>query len=134
MISLKSLIVVAKARYTAKPEGKATLPLVLLRSLAGLFRSAIIPRLFLVVFRYSQPVLIRRAIRFVSRLQDISHTQTNGSWILLLACVTYVGLAVSCAHGVSRRHAQANFERSRRPGININLTCSVLPPGDRLIR
>lgn len=78
----------------AKPERKTTLLLVLLRCLASPLKSAIIPRLFLIIFRYGQPLLIRQLIRFVSQPPGRSDEQFQGFWILVAACFVYVGLAV----------------------------------------
>ena len=85
----------ADVENKAKPEGKRTLPLVLLRCLAGPFSSAIVPRLFLTAFRYGQPILIRQAIRFVSQQHRDDDSNTLGFWILVSACSVYTGMAVS---------------------------------------
>ncbi|KAH8689022.1 putative ABC transporter [Talaromyces proteolyticus] len=80
----------------AKPETKKSLPLALLRCLKKPFFAAILPRLFLIIFRYSQPALISESIRYV-----MTHPSDAGSsrgfWIVLSAAAVYVGLAVSTA-------------------------------------
>lgn len=81
----------------AKPEYGATLPLVLLRCLCRPFLDAIVPRMFVILFRLSQPLLISRAIRFVSRypVGDESDDRPNGYYIIVGTAVTYIGMAVS---------------------------------------
>ncbi|CAG8955431.1 hypothetical protein HYFRA_00010296 [Hymenoscyphus fraxineus] len=78
----------------AKPEARTTLLFVLLRCLKQPFLAAIIPRLFLIVFRYSQPVLIKKSIRFVTADSDEAGGD-YGYWLIWSALVTYVGLAIS---------------------------------------
>jgi ATP-binding cassette subfamily C (CFTR/MRP) protein 1 len=78
---------------SAKPEKKITLPKVLVQSMLSHFLAPILPRLFLISFRYAQPVLISTAIRHMSKSSD-------GDWdlgykVILMAIVVYVGLAVS---------------------------------------
>lgn len=73
---------------------KLTLLFALLRCTKNPFIAAIIPRLFLIVFRYSQPVLIKQSIRFVT----IYSNETGGEygyWLVVSAITIYVGLAVS---------------------------------------
>ncbi|KAB5582239.1 putative ABC transporter [Coniochaeta sp. 2T2.1] len=80
----------------AKPETRWTLPLALLRCIRQPFLAAIIPRLFLIVFRYSQPVLIKQSIRFVSMPSE-SGMDMHGYWLVVSAVVVYLGLAISTA-------------------------------------
>ncbi|KAI1107946.1 ABC transporter [Jackrogersella minutella] len=77
-----------------RPENQMTLPRVLLRCLMRPFLLAIPPRLFLTLFRYSQPIIIRRAIVFVTsdKLNDETWTGHN---LIITAVVVYVGLAIS---------------------------------------
>ena len=87
------------ARYVfltslAKPETKKALPLALMRCLKRPFLLAVIPRLFLICFRYSQPILIRKAIRYVVVL-SADPGGSRGFWLIISAVVVYVGLAVS---------------------------------------
>ncbi|KAF4783878.1 hypothetical protein HER10_EVM0001269 [Colletotrichum scovillei] len=79
----------------AKPEGRTTLPKVLARSMLPHFLAPVIPRLFLIIFRYAQPILITTAIRVLSR----SSTQSadTGYVVVLMAVAIYVGLAVARA-------------------------------------
>ncbi|KDN60706.1 hypothetical protein CSUB01_04114 [Colletotrichum sublineola] len=78
-----------------KPEGRSTLPKVLVRSMLPHFLAPIIPRLFLIAFRYAQPVLISTAIRFLSGLS--AQSADEGRLVILMAVVIYVGLAMSRA-------------------------------------
>jgi len=51
----------------------------------------------MILFRYSQPGLIRRAIRFVTvdSLASAPSLETRGYWLVVSAMAVYVGLAVS---------------------------------------
>lgn len=71
-----------------------TLPLALLKCVKQPFLAAITPRLFLILFRYSQPVLIKQSIRFVTKPPDIEESN-YGYWIVVAAVAIYLGLAVS---------------------------------------
>ncbi|KAI2473576.1 ABC transporter [Annulohypoxylon bovei var. microspora] len=77
-----------------RPESKMTLPRVLLSCLMKPFLLAIPPRLFLTLFRYSQPIIIRQAIIFVTSEQLRDQTWT-GPGLVMAAVVVYVGLAIS---------------------------------------
>ena len=79
----------------AKPEGKTTLPLVLLRCLIRPFTDAILPRLFLITFRYCQAILIHVAINFVTSHDPDDETMDTGYWLVLFAIIVYTGMAVS---------------------------------------
>ncbi|GJD04588.1 ABC transporter [Colletotrichum higginsianum] len=59
------------------------------------FLAPIIPRLFLIVFRYAQPVLISTAIRYMSG--SSAQSVETGHLIIAMAVVIYVGLAMSRA-------------------------------------
>ncbi|WQF82387.1 Putative AAA+ ATPase domain, ABC transporter type 1, transmembrane domain-containing protein [Colletotrichum destructivum] len=80
----------------AKPEGRTTLPKVLALSMLPQFLAPIIPRLFLIVFRYAQPVLISTAIRYMSGSSSAQSMET-GHLIIAMAVVIYVGLAMTRA-------------------------------------
>ncbi|KAL7629149.1 hypothetical protein AAE478_000668 [Parahypoxylon ruwenzoriense] len=75
-------------------DNKMALPKVLFRCLKGPFLVAIPSRLFLVFFRYSQPVIIRQAIMYVTN-DDLESQTWTGHTLVLGALVVYVGLAVS---------------------------------------
>ncbi|KAI0147916.1 ABC transporter [Hypoxylon sp. NC0597] len=78
----------------ARPENKMTLPKVLLRCLMKPFLLAIPPRLFLTLFRYSQPLIIRQAIVYVTS-DKLSGQLWTGPSLVIAAVVVYVGLAIS---------------------------------------
>lgn len=78
---------------TATPETKWTLPLALLRCIRAPFLAAIAPRVFLIVFRYSQPLLIKESIRFVATPPE-SLISMRGYWLIVSAVAIYLGLAV----------------------------------------
>jgi ATP-binding cassette, subfamily C (CFTR/MRP), member 1 len=80
--------------HVARSEGKFTLPLVLLQTLARPFRAVIAPRGFLILFRYAQPILIRLTIRFISNSYAENSPRVKGFWIFVSAYFVYSGLAV----------------------------------------
>ncbi|KAJ8131478.1 hypothetical protein O1611_g2147 [Lasiodiplodia mahajangana] len=87
-----------------KPETSATLPLALLKALRNPFLASVIPRLFLIAFRYSQPPLIKNAIRYAKAYQ-LSMDDDQGFWLILSTAVVYVGLAISTGayqHSINR--------------------------------
>ena len=71
-----------------------TLPLALLSCAKQPFIAAIIPRLFVILFRYSQPILIKQSIRHVTVSSASSVAGNDGYWLVLYAVVVYTGLAV----------------------------------------
>ncbi|KAI0837775.1 ABC transporter [Hypoxylon sp. FL0890] len=77
-----------------RPENKMTLPKVLLKCLIKPFLLAIPPRLFLTIFRYSQPIIIRQAIIYVTS-NKLSEQLWTGASLVIAAVVVYVGLAIS---------------------------------------
>lgn len=86
-----------------------TLPLALLRCIRRPFVAPVIPRLFLILFRSSQPALIRWSLKFVTTTTATATTtssssipsvagldvETRGYWLVFSAVTIYVGLAVS---------------------------------------
>lgn len=98
---LDSIIHIA---YAGRPENRMTLPKALVRCLAAPFISAILPRLFLTVFRYSQPLLIRQTIQFVGQPRTNEQISIRGYWIVMIAITIYLGMAVS-----SSRRSLRNF-------------------------
>ncbi|KAI1383398.1 ABC transporter [Hypoxylon trugodes] len=78
----------------ARPETSMTLPKVLLACLKKPFSLAIPARLFLTFFRYSQPIIIRQAIVYVTGTALRDQTWT-GHGLVITAIVIYVGLAIS---------------------------------------
>lgn len=67
--------------------------MILARSMLPHFLAPIIPRLFVIIFRYAQPVLVSTAIRTISRVS--SRTSAADYSVILMAVVVYVGLAVT---------------------------------------
>ncbi|KAI1820889.1 putative ABC transporter [Xylaria intraflava] len=80
----------------AMPETEKTLPLVLMRCLKAQFLASIMPRLFLIIFRYSQPILIKESIRYATAYTSSSGIN-QGYWLVLSAMTIYLGLALSTA-------------------------------------
>ncbi|CAN8101311.1 unnamed protein product [Discula destructiva] len=78
----------------AKPDNRASLPRVLLTCLLAPFLSAIVPRILVVVFRFAQPLLISRAIRFVTD-PSVEKDGRDAFWIIVAAAAIYIGMALS---------------------------------------
>ncbi|KAK7978424.1 hypothetical protein PG988_005914 [Apiospora saccharicola] len=92
------------AKGPDKPETKYALQLALLRCVKRPFVAAIVPRAFLILFRYCQPSLIKETIRYVAASPEDAE-DNRGFWIVLVAVVVYVGLAISTAayqHRINR--------------------------------
>lgn len=77
----------------AKPESRWALPVALLRCVRKPFLAAVVPRLFLIAFRYAQPILIQQSIRFVT-VPSESAVAMRGYWLVVAVVVVYLGLAV----------------------------------------
>jgi ABC-type multidrug transport system fused ATPase/permease subunit len=71
--------------------------LTLVRCLLTPFVSVILPRLSVVLFRCSQPILISRAIRYVQAPTVEGDGQLEGYWLITMAVTIYLGLAISTA-------------------------------------
>ena len=78
-----------------KPETTFTLLKTLARCLIEPALSPAVPRLCLIVFRCSQPVLIRQAMSFLSPALEAERNDCNGYWLLLAAVFVYFGMTVS---------------------------------------
>jgi hypothetical protein len=78
----------------ANPHTKWTLPYALAKCLKGPFLSPIIPRLFLILFTYLQPIFIGTAIRFVNGASQTILGGDSGLRLVLFATVVYMGIAV----------------------------------------
>ncbi|RAH84629.1 putative ABC transporter [Aspergillus japonicus CBS 114.51] len=79
-----------------KPEIKRTLPMALYQCLKRPFLAAVVPRLFLLAFRYSQPILIKECIRYVNSGFTGSGSG-RGAVLIVSALAIYGGLALSTA-------------------------------------
>lgn len=73
----------------ARPTKKTALPRALAKTVLPHFITPIIPRLFLIFFRYAQPVLISAAVRMLN-----GQSQYDSNVIIIGAAFVYVGLAV----------------------------------------
>ncbi|OOQ83629.1 putative multidrug resistance protein [Penicillium brasilianum] len=85
----------------SQPETSFTLPRVLFTCFRGEILSPIVPRLFLIVFRYSQPILISVTIGFVQKSSSQDKGMDSGYWLVVLATGTYCGIAMATS---SYRH------------------------------
>lgn len=83
----------ANVALTAMPETKTALPLALLRCIWRPMAAAAVPRLALILFQYSQPLLIKHSIRYVSTAPASTPTPL-GYWLIVSSIVVYIGLAV----------------------------------------
>ncbi|KAF8851871.1 putative ABC transporter [Acephala macrosclerotiorum] len=100
----------------AKPETRRTLPLALFKCIKRPFIAAVVPRLFLIIFRYSQPVLIKESIRFV--LTSSARADGNrGYWLIISAIAVYVGLAISTGIYQQRLNKLKLMTRSALVGL-----------------
>lgn len=88
------LIPFVSYQFVAKPENSRSLLRALFQCVRRQMLAAVVPRLFLIGFRYSQPVLIRQSIKYVTAPpQSAGHTY--GYWLSVTAMAIYAGLAVS---------------------------------------
>ena len=78
-----------------KPETSLSLLRVLAKCLTRQLLSPVIPRLCVIAFRCSQPVLISRAILLVRESQGADIDKCNAYRLFVAAVVVYLGLAVS---------------------------------------
>ncbi len=72
------------------------LPRIVLSCLTSPILAAVGPRLALIAFRFGQPLLVSRSIRFIlgqTRNQDDLYAR-QGYWIVLATLAIYLGLAV----------------------------------------
>lgn len=53
----------------------------------------------MIIFRFSQPILISRAIRFVTPVPAASD-MSGAYWLVVEGIAVYVGMAVSVLHGL----------------------------------
>ncbi|KAM0809256.1 putative ABC transporter domain-containing protein [Seiridium cardinale] len=98
--SLKSGNVEADVSRAWKTQGHGpacSQPLmsVLLRALRALLIDTVKPRIFLVVFRFAQPILIRQVIHFVAGTYSGNGLRSRGYWILATSVFLYTGLTFS---------------------------------------
>ncbi|KAK0641279.1 ABC transporter type 1, transmembrane domain-containing protein [Cercophora newfieldiana] len=104
----------------AKPETKYSLPFALFKCLKQPFLGAIVPRLFVTLFRYSQPVLIKRSIRHVTAAtaRDNNNNNDNAAyWLVLSGIVVYAGLAISTGIYQHRLNRLTLLTRSALTGL-----------------
>lgn len=76
------------------PEPKTILARVLYRTLRKPFLLAAIPRLFVILFRCGQPILINKVIAFVQQPVDENNHINQAYYIVLAAVTIYIGLTV----------------------------------------
>ncbi|PYH88863.1 putative ATP-binding cassette transporter [Aspergillus ellipticus CBS 707.79] len=89
----------------AEPRTKWSLLLSLARCLKPAFLSPVIPRLFVILFRYAQPVFIDVAIQYVRSSASADEVGDGGLRLVLVAGIVYMGMAISEAvyqHQINR--------------------------------
>ncbi|KAF2715971.1 P-loop containing nucleoside triphosphate hydrolase protein [Polychaeton citri CBS 116435] len=111
----------------AKPEGKLTLPTVIARSMLPQFLSPVIPRLFLILFRYAQPVLISTAIKSISMSPE--QPGESGNTVVIMAVIIYAGLAISKTAYQRRLNRLKIMIRGAVVGIINNKSLAQLSSG-----
>ena len=74
----------------------ASLPKILFTAIAPAFLWAIPSRLFLILFQYGQPLLIKVTVRVVSDGFGVDSFAATVAWILMVAFLVYFGDAVCC--------------------------------------
>ncbi|KAI1772542.1 putative ABC transporter [Hypoxylon cercidicola] len=92
----RAIVVQAWACRAGEPHNRVTLPLILLKCIMKPFLVAVIPRLFLTAFKYSQPRLIRESILFVGHDEN-SPDSYHGYWLVVWAIAIYSSIAISGA-------------------------------------
>ncbi|KAI1270368.1 putative ABC transporter [Xylariaceae sp. FL1019] len=93
---------------------KWSLPLALLQCFKKQFLASVTPRLFLIVFRYSRPILIKEAIKYVRAFSEDPECiegfcedsqNIEGYWIVISAIIIHAGAAFSTSiyqHSLSK--------------------------------
>jgi hypothetical protein len=92
----------------AKPETKKTLPIALMKCLWKPFFAAVMPRLLLIVLRYSQPIFIKECIRYAVAYPTGAES-SQGFWLVISAVFIYVCLAVGSVLALSSWVLTFNF-------------------------
>ncbi|GKZ39898.1 hypothetical protein AbraIFM66950_001555, partial [Aspergillus brasiliensis] len=81
--------------WTSRTESpKLTLPLTLARCLKSALLLPTVPRLFVIIFRYAQPLVMDAIIRFV---RDTTADTDSGLHLIAYSATIYVGMMVSTA-------------------------------------
>ena len=105
--NLETLVFLPLTRLV-KPDAKRTLPLALMKCVKEPFFAAAISRLFLIVFRYTQPTLIKESIKYVVEYPAGAQS-SDGYWLVVSAIGIYFGLAVSTFAAFHRQTLTCNF-------------------------
>ncbi|RDK38396.1 hypothetical protein M752DRAFT_286421 [Aspergillus phoenicis ATCC 13157] len=95
MLSSRTLRTGAIKAWTSRTGShKRSLPLTLARCLKSAFLFPIIPRLFVIGFRYAQPLIMDAVIRFV---KDTTTDSNSGLWLIFFAGIIYLGMTIAAA-------------------------------------
>lgn len=121
-------------RTVEKPENGATLALVLLRSFMSPFLAAIAPRLFMILFRFAQPLLMSQAIQFVMRPKTTETDKGAALRIVIAATIVYTGIAVSAIENEVMGSFQdvATDNAKTHSGIHRGLPTPAEPPSSNV--
>lgn len=99
------------------------LPYALSKSLKGPLLSPILPRLFLILFTYLQPIFIGVAIKFVNGTSDTILGTNSGLRLLLFATTVYIGIAVQYPKVICLFHqSDPRLFRYRRQSTKVGST------------
>ncbi|ODA84214.1 hypothetical protein RJ55_02732 [Drechmeria coniospora] len=98
----------------ARPENMMTLPLVLLKCLGNDFFWAVPSRVFLILFQYGPPLLMKETIRYLSQPWDAQRLSTRTTRILAFAVIVYIGQAIS---SVVYQHQQDRLRAKTRGAL-----------------
>ncbi|RDA86714.1 hypothetical protein CP532_4180 [Ophiocordyceps camponoti-leonardi (nom. inval.)] len=77
-----------------RPERRFEFPLAVFKTLQGPILSAVIPRLFLIAFTFSQPFLISRVLNLLSE-PDNETSRNTGYTLIFAAAFIYMGMTMS---------------------------------------
>lgn len=99
------------------PEPKNILARVLYRTLRTPFLLAAIPRLFVILFRCGQPILINKVIAFVQQSLDEYDYAYQAFYIMLASITIYIGLTVRKYATIKGAHANGGHSLRNRSTI-----------------
>lgn len=101
------------------------LPYALAKCLKGALLSPMLPRLFLILFTYLQPIFIGVAIKFVNGTgtSDTILGANSGSRLLLFATTVYMGIAVRYSKVICPLHqSDPRLFRYQRQSTEVGST------------
>ena len=97
MSNIEQYLLLPTDNALARWESRYTLVWVIFRCFLGPFLATLLPRMIFGIVRYTQPLLISRAINYVSRPQTEIEDPNTGYELILAAIFIYVTLALTNA-------------------------------------